>query len=113
MIKIGKSHGGLDGCRTFRNLYLLLPNARPVPCKWIFYKLTLVPQSGWPFRSLVRRVELTGATPLPTLSRNRRGRNNQRPSITLRLIQRDWPSRRKAHARPLSSRSEQSDIVSP
>ena len=37
---------------------------------------------------LVRRVELTGATPLPTLSRKGRGRNNQRPAIGLRLIQR-------------------------
>src|SRR5271157_1372930 len=39
---------------------------------------------------LVRRVELTGATPLPTLSRKGRGRNNQRLAMTLRLIQRYW-----------------------
>jgi len=37
---------------------------------------------------LVRRVELTGATPLPTLSRKGRGRNNQLLAIALRLIQR-------------------------
>src|SRR5271157_3743666 len=30
MTKSWKSHGGIDGCRTFRNLYLSLPNARPV-----------------------------------------------------------------------------------
>src|SRR5271165_5041008 len=40
---------------------------------------------------LVRRVELTGATSLPTLSRKWRGRNNQRLAMTLRLIQRCWP----------------------
>ncbi len=39
-------------------------------------------------KRLVRRVELTGATPLPTLSRKGRGRNNQRLAMTLRLIQR-------------------------
>ncbi|MGA2701196.1 MAG: hypothetical protein ABSH35_08870, partial [Isosphaeraceae bacterium] len=39
---------------------------------------------------LVRRVELTGAIPLPTLSRKGRGRNNQRLAIALRLIQRYW-----------------------
>ena len=39
---------------------------------------------------LVRRVELTGATPLPTLSRKGRGRNNRLPPMTLRLIQRYW-----------------------
>ena len=37
---------------------------------------------------LVRRVELTGATPLPTLSRKGRWRNNQLLAIALRLIQR-------------------------
>ena len=40
---------------------------------------------------LVRRVELTGATPLPALSRKGRGRNNQLPPMTLRLIQRYLP----------------------
>src|SRR5208337_1627908 len=30
MTKIWKFHGGIDGCRTFRNLCLSLPNARPV-----------------------------------------------------------------------------------
>jgi len=39
---------------------------------------------------LVRRVELTGATPLPTLSRKGRGRNNQLDPKALRLIQRYW-----------------------
>ncbi len=39
---------------------------------------------------LVRTVELTGATPLPTLSRKGRGRNNQLVPMTLRLIQRYW-----------------------
>jgi len=39
---------------------------------------------------LVQRVELTGATPLPTLSRKGRGRNNQLLAMTLRLIQRYW-----------------------
>src|SRR5208283_39088 len=33
MTKSWKSHGGLDGCRTFRKLYLSLPNARPVLVK--------------------------------------------------------------------------------
>ncbi|SRR5208337_3739756 len=42
---------------------------------------------------LVRRVRLTGATPLPTLSRKGRGRNNQLLAMTLRLIQRYWVKR--------------------
>src|SRR5208337_1851924 len=39
---------------------------------------------------LVRRVKLTGATPLPILSRKGRGRNNQLLAMTLRLVQRYW-----------------------
>src|SRR5271157_5689605 len=30
MTNIWKPHGEIDGCRTLRNLYLSLPNARPV-----------------------------------------------------------------------------------
>src|SRR5208337_4271613 len=33
MPRIWKSHGGPDGCRNFRNLYLYPPNARPVLVK--------------------------------------------------------------------------------
>src|SRR5271157_4537152 len=33
MPRIWKSHGGIDGCRNFRNLYLYPPNARPVLVK--------------------------------------------------------------------------------
>src|SRR5271157_5245880 len=33
MTKSWRSYGSIDGCRTFRNLYLSLPNARPVLVK--------------------------------------------------------------------------------
>src|SRR5271157_1268442 len=31
--KESESHGGIERCRNFRNLYLSLPDARPVPVK--------------------------------------------------------------------------------
>jgi len=85
--KESESHGGIERCRNFRNLYLSLPDARPVPVKvdpvqadvgatkWVAPSSLSAPPSAGPqvsrrgpgWRPVLRSARWQGQETLPQL----------------------------------------------
>src|SRR5271157_4835462 len=89
MTKNRKSHGGIERCRNSNNLYLSLPDARPVPVKvdplqadvgatkWVApSSLSAPPSAGAPMEGAwpQRRTTTPCRSTTPALASPRRGR---------------------------------------